>query len=127
MNFNYAGTTQFAGEATTSVNATDGYASGTLTGVQLSADGSVLAQYSNGQKQSVGKIVLAAFPAEGALVPVSDTSWTTSVDSGAPLFFTPGSGMAGELTTGSTASPAALPRSTRRSPPPRPPASTPPA
>ncbi|HYR25785.1 MAG TPA: flagellar hook-basal body complex protein [Aquabacterium sp.] len=101
VNFNYAGTTQFAGEATTSVNATDGYASGTLTGVQLSADGSVLAQYSNGQKQSVGKIVLAAFPAEGALVPVSDTSWTTSVDSGAPLFFTPGSGMAGELTTGS--------------------------
>lgn len=100
VDVNYTGTTQFAGEATTSVNATDGYASGTLTGVQLSEDGSVLAQYSNGQKQSVGKIVLATFPDENALVPVSDTSWTTSVNSGAPLFFSPGSGMAGKLTTG---------------------------
>jgi len=100
IDLNYTGTTQFAGEATTSVNATDGYASGTMIGVQLSEDGSVMAQYSNGQKQSVGKIALATFPNENALVSVSDTSWTTSVGSGAPLFFTPGSGMAGKLTTG---------------------------
>ena len=90
----------FTGQATTTVNATDGYASGTLTGVQLAEDGSVMAQYSNGQKQSVGKLALATFPNENALVPISDTSWTTSVDSGAPLFFTPGSGMAGKLTAG---------------------------
>lgn len=100
VNMDYTGTTQFAGQATTTVNATDGYASGTLTGVQLSEDGSVMAQYSNGQKQSVGKIALATFPDENALVPISDTSWTTSVDSGAPLFFTPGTGMAGKLTAG---------------------------
>ncbi len=31
----YTGTTQFAGEATTSTDRADGYASGTYTGVEL--------------------------------------------------------------------------------------------
>ena len=44
VDLDYTGTTQFAGEATTTVNATDGYASGTLIGVQLAEDGSVMAQ-----------------------------------------------------------------------------------
>jgi len=100
VDMNYAGTTQSAGEATTSTNAADGYASGTFLGVQLSGDGSVLAQYSNGQKQSIGTIALATFPAENSLVPLSDTSWTTSAESGSPLYFAPGSGMAGSLTAG---------------------------
>lgn len=100
VSMNYAGTTQFAGEATTTVNAADGYASGALIGVQLSEDGAVMAQYSNGQKERVGTIVLATFPNENALVAVSDTSWTTSNESGVPLYFTPGSGMAGKLTPG---------------------------
>jgi len=97
----YAGTTHFGGEATTTTNTSNGYASGTLIGVQLSEDGAVLAQYSNGLKQRVGTVALATFPAEGELVPVSDTAWTTSVGSGTPLYFTPGTGMAGNLTPGS--------------------------
>jgi flagellar hook protein FlgE len=100
VDMNYTGTTQSAGEATTSTNRADGYASGTFLGVQLSADGSVLAQYSNGEKQSIGTIALATFPAENSLIPISDTSWTTSSESGAALYFTPGSGMAGTLTPG---------------------------
>ncbi|HEY4367440.1 MAG TPA: flagellar hook-basal body complex protein [Steroidobacteraceae bacterium] len=98
--FNYAGTTQSAGEATTSTNKPNGYASGTFLGVQLSPDGSVLAQYSNGEKQSIGTLALATFPAENSLIPVSNTSWTTSADSGPALYSTPGSGTAGELTPG---------------------------
>ncbi|HVL44675.1 MAG TPA: flagellar hook-basal body complex protein [Acidovorax sp.] len=100
ITLNYTGTTQFAGDSTTTVNSTDGFASGTLTGVELAKDGSVVAQYSNGQKQSVGKVALATFPNEGALTAVNDTSWTTSVDSGNALYFTPGTGMTGELTVG---------------------------
>lgn len=97
----YADTTLTAGEATTSTNAANGYPSGTFLGVQLGKDGSVLAQYSNGQKQRIGTIALATFPAEGELIPISDTAWTTSTESGAALYSTPGSGMAGELTPGS--------------------------
>src|SRR5690606_34870832 len=96
----YAGTTMTAGEATTSTNAADGYASGTFLGLQISSDGSVFAQYSNGVKQSIGTLAIATFPAENQLVQVSDTAWTTSAESGTALYSTPGSGVAGKLTPG---------------------------
>lgn len=97
---NYAGTTQYAGDASTTTNSANGYASGVMTGVTIEKDGSVMAQYSNGQKQSVGMLAIATFPNENALVPVSDTAWTTSNDSGTPLYFTPGVGTAGGLSVG---------------------------
>jgi flagellar hook protein FlgE len=100
IDVSYAGTTQTAGEATTSTNAANGYASGTFLGVQLSQDGSVLAQYSNGIKQSIGTIAIATFPAENQLAQISDTAWTTTSESGVALYSTPGSGMAGQLTPG---------------------------
>ncbi|MGK5059536.1 flagellar hook protein FlgE [Janthinobacterium sp. LB2P49] len=97
----YTGTTQFAGESTTSTDRADGYASGTYTGVELADDGSVVAKYTNGQKQSIGVIALATFPDEGALTAVNDTSWVASTTSGTPMFDRPGVGMAGKLTTSS--------------------------
>lgn len=96
----YSGTTQFAGDTTTTVNTPNGYASGTLTGVKLASDGSVMAQYSNGQKQRVGTVALATFADEQALKPVSDTSWVASIASGTALYNSPGAGMTGELTVG---------------------------
>ncbi|WP_312553058.1 flagellar hook-basal body complex protein [Massilia sp.] len=97
----YSGTTQFAGEATTTTNSTNGYASGTYVGVELAADGSVVARYSNDQKQVVGTIALATFANEGALTQISDTSWEANATSGLALYGTPGSGLAGKLNTGS--------------------------
>jgi flagellar hook protein FlgE len=61
----------------------------------------VVAQYSNGQTQIVGTIALATFPDDGALTPVSDTAWASSLASGTPLYFTPGTGTAGTLSAGS--------------------------
>ncbi|MES2258619.1 MAG: flagellar hook-basal body complex protein [Pseudomonadota bacterium] len=101
LKVDYKGTTQFAGEATTSSNQADGYASGTFTGVELAPDGSLVAKYTNGQKQAVGKLAIATFPDEGALIPVNETSWQASTASGTPLYTTPGVGMAGALSTGS--------------------------
>jgi len=98
---NYNGTTQFAGQATTTVNESNGYASGSFVGVALDKDGSVLAQYSNGLKQRVGTIALANFANEDGLVPVSDTSWTLSSASGDPLYDAPGVGQAGTISPGS--------------------------
>jgi flagellar hook protein FlgE len=97
----YTGTTQFAGESTTSTDRADGYASGTYTGVELAADGSVVAKYTNGQKQSIGVIALATFPDEGALTAVNDTSWVASTTSGTAMYDRPGVGMAGKLVTSS--------------------------
>jgi flagellar hook protein FlgE len=97
---NYSGTTQFAGDFTTATNAANGYSAGTLTGVQLTNDGSLQAQYSNGQNQAIGKLALADFPDEDALIPITNTSWMASNQSGTPLYATPGTGMAGKITAG---------------------------
>jgi len=101
FSIDYTGTTQFAGEATSTTNNTDGYASGTYVGVELAADGSVVARYSNEQKQTVGTIALATFGNEGALTATSDTSWQANSASGLALLGTPGAGLAGKLNTGS--------------------------
>jgi len=99
ITIDYTGGTMYAGEASTSVNKADGYAAGNFTGTEISQDGSLIAKYSNGQRQTVGKIALATFPSETSLTPMSDTSWTANLQSGTPLYTTPGAGMAGTLTT----------------------------
>jgi flagellar hook protein FlgE len=99
--FDYTGTTKFAGEATTTTNRADGYASGTFVGVELSENGSIVAKYSNEQQQVVGTVAIATFPDEGSLVPTSDTTWIANANSGAPLYSTPGVGLAGKLSKGS--------------------------
>jgi len=96
----YAGTTRFAGDATTTYNNADGYASGTLVGTSIDASGAVVAKYSNGQSKTVGTLAIATLPNEQALTAISDTSWTANDATGAPLFFAAGVGMAGTLTTG---------------------------
>jgi len=99
IDIDYSGTTQFAGQTLTIANAANGYTAGALNGVQIEADGSVMAVYSNGMRMRAGTLVLATFPNEGALVAVSDTSWISSNASGAPLYTTPGTG-AGLLSAG---------------------------
>ncbi|MFZ6647529.1 flagellar hook protein FlgE [Undibacterium sp. TJN25] len=100
VSVDYTGTTQFAGDSTTTTNKADGNASGTFIDVALAKDGSLIAQYSNGAKQTVGVVALATFPDEGALTAVSDTSWTSSTGSGTALYSAPGTGMAASLSTG---------------------------
>lgn len=101
VKMDYSGTTGFAGEATTTANAADGYAAGTFTGVALGSDGSVIASYNNGQKQNVGRLAIATFPDEGSLQAIDGTSWIASVDSGTPLVNAPGVGMGGSINTSS--------------------------
>ncbi|MBY0237933.1 MAG: flagellar hook-basal body complex protein [Burkholderiaceae bacterium] len=99
ISVDYLGGTMYAGEASTSVNKSDGYGAGNFTGTEIDRDGSLIAKYSNGQRQTVGKIALATFPSETSLVPTSDTSWSANLASGTPLYTTPGVGMAGSLST----------------------------
>jgi len=101
LTVDYNSTTQYAGDTTTLVNQANGNAAGTMTGTSIAEDGSVVATYSNGEKQIVGTVALATFANENALVAVSDTSWTANNDTGAPLFAQPGSSLASRLSTGS--------------------------
>ncbi|MHA4866300.1 flagellar hook protein FlgE [Duganella sp. PWIR1] len=97
VTIDYTGTTNFAGEATTSTNNADGYASGTFSQLTLGEDGSVIAGYTNGQKQTVGRLAIATFSNEAALTAISDTSWTASIASGDALVNAPGVGMGGTI------------------------------
>jgi flagellar hook protein FlgE len=96
----YDGSTHVAGESTNTTNRSNGYASGSFVGVELAADGSVVAKYSNEQRQVVGTLAIATFPDEGSLAQTSDTSWVANSSSGAPLYSAPGVGLAGKLSTG---------------------------
>jgi flagellar hook protein FlgE len=100
IKINYTGTTYFAGEANTTTNRSDGYASGAFVGLTMSPDGSLVAKYSNDQSQVVGTIALATFANEGALSPISETSWVANAESGAALTDPPGVGLSGKLATG---------------------------
>jgi flagellar hook protein FlgE len=100
VDVDYNGTTLFAGEALTTTNSSNGYTSGTFVGLELAADGSVLAKYSNEQKQVAGTVAVATFADEGALTNVSDTSWVANAASGAALLGVPGVGLGGKLNTG---------------------------
>jgi len=100
FSIDYTGTTKFSGEATTTTNRSDGYASGAFVGVELSSDGSLVAKYSNDQSQVVGTVAIATFANEGGLQAISDTSWSANADSGTALYNTPGVGLSGKLTTG---------------------------
>jgi flagellar hook protein FlgE len=100
VTIDYTGTTRFAGEASTTTNRSDGYASGSFVGVEMAGDGSLVAKYSNDQSQVVGTIALATFANEGALSSISNTSWVANAESGAALINPPGVGLAGKLTTG---------------------------
>ena len=96
----YTGTTQFAGDTSTTTNAANGSASGAMVNVQIGEDGAINVQYSNGMKQRVGMLGLATFPNEGGLSAVDGTSWQASAVSGAALIGTPGTGQLGALASG---------------------------
>ncbi|MGB9991762.1 flagellar hook protein FlgE [Pseudoduganella rhizocola] len=93
----WRGTTFQAGDAVTSTNKADGYSSGNYVGVELQDDGSVIAKYSNGERQRVGVIGIATFPNEDALTQADNTSWTANTAAGDVNVENPGIGLAGTL------------------------------
>lgn len=98
VTIDYTGTTFFSGEPSTATNApTDGYSAGTFSTVVLGNDGSVIAKYSNGLTQAVGKVVLATFANEGGLTQISDTSWSASTTSGVANTDVAGVGINGKI------------------------------
>jgi flagellar hook protein FlgE len=100
VNFDYTGTTQFAGAFTTATNQADGNPAGNFVSVALDNTGSLVATYSNGQSQSVGTLAIATFADQDALTAVSGTSWTANALSGSANLQAPGVGQAGAITTG---------------------------
>jgi flagellar hook protein FlgE len=100
VNFDYTGTTQFAGAFTTATNQPNGNAAGNFVSAAFDNTGALVATYSNGQSQTVGTIAIATFADQEALTAVSGTSWTANAASGVANDSAPGVGQAGSISTG---------------------------
>ena len=75
----------------------DGYASGELTGVNVSKDGTLMASYSNGLTRPEGKVALARFTNPQGLAPNGNNNWVQTNDSGPVLYGSAGAGSFGQI------------------------------
>ncbi|MFA7269814.1 MAG: flagellar hook protein FlgE [Sterolibacterium sp.] len=78
----------------------DGYTSGKISGLSISADGIVQGNYSNGKSRNLGQIVLATFTNPNGLQSMGGNQWAETADSGQPIPGTPGSGSLGTVQSG---------------------------
>ncbi|HVC53099.1 MAG TPA: flagellar hook protein FlgE [Stellaceae bacterium] len=78
----------------------DGNGAGQFTGVEISSDGAITGQFSNGLTRTYGTLALAAFANPQGLVPTSNNVWQASIASGNPVLNTPGSAGLGTVQSG---------------------------
>jgi flagellar hook protein FlgE len=99
MNFNLdlSGSTQFGNIFGVNRIAQDGYTSGRLSGLNVSADGTVQGRYSNGQTRNLAQVVLGNFTNPNGLMSLGGNQWQETAASGQPLIGSPGSGSLGVI------------------------------
>lgn len=95
-----SGATQYGAKFGVTDLRQDGYAPGSLTGMSMENDGTVMATYSNGQSKPAGQIELATFRNMQGLRPQGGNMWASTNASGEPITGAPGSGNLGVLQSG---------------------------
>ncbi|MBF0257561.1 MAG: flagellar hook-basal body complex protein [Desulfamplus sp.] len=94
-------TTQFAKASTTVYQDADGYAAGSLEGVDISIDGTITGQYSNGELIPLFRVGLAKFLNNNGLFSVGGNLFRETRDSGAAITNRPGENGLGTLSPNS--------------------------
>ncbi|PHZ22787.1 flagellar hook protein FlgE [Yersinia massiliensis] len=92
-----AGMTQQASATEMKIPSTTGYAPGQMNGYTIGDNGEVIASYSNGQRQTVGQILLSNFANPGGLSSEGNNCWSETPASGQPTIGISGSGSLGKL------------------------------
>jgi flagellar hook protein FlgE len=95
-----AGSTQFGGVFSVSSVAQDGFATGRLSGLDISDTGVIFARYTNGENQVLGQVALANFANVQGLKNLGGTGWAETFESGEPVVGTPRSASLGALNAG---------------------------
>jgi len=98
--YDFGGSTQFSSAFAVRDLAQDGLAVGTLTGIDIDDSGAVLARFSNGGIDVLGKVALTRFANSQGLAKVGDTSWKETVDSGEAISGQAGTGNFGLIQSG---------------------------
>ncbi|TCO80891.1 flagellar hook protein FlgE [Plasticicumulans lactativorans] len=100
MKLDFTAATQFGGQSSTNNLVQDGYASGTLVGVNVADNGVMFGRYTNGQSKALGQLALHHFRNQGGLAPVGDTAWAETFASGPAVAGVPGSARLGLIRSG---------------------------
>ena len=100
VELNLGGITQFGTGFAVSRLSQDGYASGSLTSINISDDGTIIANYSNGIKRSEGQLAMADFRNTQGLAAVGGDKWMKTPESGEEIPGTAKSGTFGSLIAG---------------------------
>lgn len=100
VSYNFTGTTLGAQSFAVAGLTNDGYAPGSYSGSTVSASGQIESTYTNGQTVSSGTLALANFINQEGLQPVSGNLYAATSTSGQPVVNTPGTGLAGTLSSG---------------------------
>lgn len=100
IDLSYTGSTQYGSDFSVGTNKGSGYASGSKTGQQIDADGTVYATFSNGERMLQGQLILANFANPNGLASQDGTTWAQTASSGTPLTGAPGSGLLGSIKAG---------------------------
>ena len=81
----YDDITQFSGNSGVTFQNQDGYATGSVSSVQVGEDGMVTGIFTNGKTKALYQIVLAKFPNYQGLAAVGNNLYRASIDSGEPI------------------------------------------
>ncbi|MDR5893365.1 flagellar hook protein FlgE [Halomonas mongoliensis] len=100
FNFDLLGSTQFNNNSVQNSLTQNGYTSGTLVGIEVQDDGTVVRNYTNEQSREAGQIVLATFANMEGLQPDGDNGWRATNESGEPVLGIAGTGMFGTIASG---------------------------
>jgi len=100
VDLDFADTTQYGSPFNVSQLSQDGFATGRLSGIDISETGVITSRFTNGQSRTLGQVAVATFNNSQGLRQLGDTSWAETFDSGAPLVGAPGAGVAGLIQSG---------------------------
>ncbi len=92
--------TQYAASFSVSILDPDGFATGRLTGLDISEEGLMRATFSNGIATPLGQIAMADFPNAQGLQAIGQSSWKETIDSGQVITGSAGTGRFGLIQSG---------------------------
>ncbi|MGQ0501661.1 MAG: flagellar hook protein FlgE [Panacagrimonas sp.] len=101
LSLDLGASTQYGDSFNVNNLAQDGYATGRMSGLEITDTGVVQARYTNGQSTPLGQLAIAKFSSAQGLQQLGNTSWGETFDSGAAMLGQAGSGSLGQIHSGS--------------------------
>ncbi len=100
LTFDYTGSTQYGSQFSPQSMTQNGHPIGTFSGINIDGDGIISANYTFGQPQVQGQVILSRFNNPQGLVQLGDNAWVETAASGAHFNSAPNASGIGSLRSG---------------------------